>query len=770
MTATAISSRPRLGAAILVLLALVLLAALWWAPAGAGAATRLTGSGRVQDRPAAASAEEAGGAGGPRAFAVRVRNPAAYAQAKREAAAAARPGRRALAAVGGRTAVFGGLNAPGVSAAQAIAGFGERDDVTPPDTTGEIGPSAFVEITNGLVAVYSRANLALIGSPLDLATFVQDAGGAPCDPQVKFDPQTDRWFYEAIGCGSSDLGELFVGWSITPDPSNLTTGWCKFAGSGSVESSAAIDYPKLALDANHIIIGANVFNAINGSFLTAEIAVAAKPPAGALSACTPPTFTFFGSSLNPLTTQAGDLAFSPEPASVSGGAATGYVVAADFNDHASPPDSSGDNLMVWQVGGSAGTPTVNADGDIAVPGFSVPPPVPQPGTSDPIDSLDGRLTQAVAAPDPKAGGAETVWTQHTIAGDGGSVVRWYELLPATMTVRQTGTVADPAGYAFNGAIAPTLNGGAVIDYNAAGPAQLVQIKAQARAPNAPLGIMGGTLTLAASSAVDSDFSCPSQPAGQSEGSVACRWGDYAGASVDPSNPNLVWGASQVDGPTGVFTPGFGDDAQWATQIFAIAPDLPPTASFVVSPNPGTAGSPITFNAGGSSDPDGTIAGYLWSFGDGHSATGAAPAHTYNAPGTYTVTLTVIDNGGELATASQAVTVKPKPLSVRLSIPRGQTLGAALAHGLVLIVSSNQAAGAAFRLTTRVRRGGRWRALTLLVTTPRRLGAGRHRIRLRLPAAAARGLRAERAVTVYVRVSLTDAFGQRRTVTGRATLR
>ncbi len=38
---------------------------------------------------------------------------------------------------------------------------------------------------------------------------------------------------------------------------------------------------------------------------------------------------------------------------------------------------------------------------------------------------------------------------------------------------------------------------------------------------------------------------------------------------------------------------------------------PPTASFTVSPNPATAGATVTFNASGSTDPDGTVAKYEW---------------------------------------------------------------------------------------------------------------------------------------------------------------
>src|SRR4029079_14531769 len=63
-----------------------------------------------------------------------------------------------------------------------------------------------------------------------------------------------------------------------------------------------------------------------------------------------------------------------------------------------------------------------------------------------------------------------------------------------------------------------------------------------------------------------------------------------------------------------------------------------------------------FNGAGSSDPDGTIAGYAWTFGDGATGAGATPSHTYAAAGTFTVTLTVTDNSGLQGSVSHAVNV------------------------------------------------------------------------------------------------------------------
>ena len=78
---------------------------------------------------------------------------------------------------------------------------------------------------------------------------------------------------------------------------------------------------------------------------------------------------------------------------------------------------------------------------------------------------------------------------------------------------------------------------------------------------------------------------------------------------------------------------------------AVSPDQGPVAAFsATTAPPGTATS---FDASASSDPDGSIASYAWSFGDGTSQTTVGPTvtHVYAKPGSFTAKLTVTDDVG-----------------------------------------------------------------------------------------------------------------------------
>ena len=84
----------------------------------------------------------------------------------------------------------------------------------------------------------------------------------------------------------------------------------------------------------------------------------------------------------------------------------------------------------------------------------------------------------------------------------------------------------------------------------------------------------------------------------------------------------------------------------------------PTASFSITPTAPQTGQSVQFDASGSSDPDGTIAGYEWDLdGDGvYETTGKSAARTYTDAGTITIRLRVTDSDGDKQTATGGLTV------------------------------------------------------------------------------------------------------------------
>lgn len=83
---------------------------------------------------------------------------------------------------------------------------------------------------------------------------------------------------------------------------------------------------------------------------------------------------------------------------------------------------------------------------------------------------------------------------------------------------------------------------------------------------------------------------------------------------------------------------------------------PPSASFTLNPSMGDAPLQVTFDASGSSDSDGSITAYDWSFGDGQDASGVTASYTYTSAGSYRVSLTVTDDSGMTDSTSSTVTV------------------------------------------------------------------------------------------------------------------
>jgi YVTN family beta-propeller protein len=86
-----------------------------------------------------------------------------------------------------------------------------------------------------------------------------------------------------------------------------------------------------------------------------------------------------------------------------------------------------------------------------------------------------------------------------------------------------------------------------------------------------------------------------------------------------------------------------------------APNRPPVAH-AGGPYTANVGKAVIFDGSASYDPDGDPLQYAWTFGDGSNGTGASSSHSYAAPGTYQVTLTVTDGRGGKSSDTTTATV------------------------------------------------------------------------------------------------------------------
>ncbi|HEX9547775.1 MAG TPA: hypothetical protein VF942_10580, partial [Acidimicrobiales bacterium] len=525
-----------------------------------------------------------------------------------------------------KATIFNNINQPGITAAD------EGACCTPPDTTGSIGPNHYVEMVNNLVRVFDRSLNRV--SDADLGTFTgTPAGLSTSDPQVQWDSQGNRWLYAAVAFATGN-NYLLLGWSKTADPSDLVNGWCHY---GIFTANLLQDYPKLGHDNNYLLVGTNEYDdrTAGFAFVTANIWALPKPASGDAS-CAVGSSSHFADPTHVLLNADGSVAFTPVPVNTSDSSNAGYIVAA--HSPASPPVGAQTKVMAWHIVKGSGGPQLVQDGDLRVQSFNIPPPIPQPGPT--LDSLDARLTQAVGHIDPDAGNAEAVWAQHTVVSTTSrSVVRWYEFIPSQLKVRQQGEISSATDYIFNGAIAPSILGNdAALFYDRANASLTPVIGAVSRTHGDPLSTMGSELLIGSSVAADTDLSC-SAPYGP-----PCRWGDYSGASPDPTTAGVVWGSNQLNGPT------FFGYPQWATRNFALTATVFPDFKLGISPTgrvatpPGSATYTVTITDQGGFNGSVTL------------SAGGLPAGTTAAfspnPAITTSTLTLTTSGSTAAGTSQ----------------------------------------------------------------------------------------------------------------------
>jgi PKD repeat protein len=236
----------------------------------------------------------------------------------------------------------------------------------------------------------------------------------------------------------------------------------------------------------------------------------------------------------------------------------------------------------------------------------------------------------------------------------------------------TGTGVNPThSYAVAGTFTVSLT---VTDANGLASATASTTATISSAPNeAPVANAGGPYTGTAGSAVQFDGSGSSDPDGNLPLTYAWNFGDGGTATAPTPTHTYASAGTYTVTLTVRDARGLSSAGDTTSATVAERPNQTPVAK-PGGPYSGIPGTAVQLNGTASSDPDGNLPlTYSWNFGDGTTGTGATPTHTYNAAGTFIISLTVTDAKG-LSSSPATVTATIS------SVLRGDTFSRVVSQG------------------------------------------------------------------------------------------
>jgi hypothetical protein len=428
----------------------------------------------------------------------------------------------------------GSVSALGIDTAASIGGVPVDPNarVAPPDTTGDLGPNHYVQWVNLRYSIYTLTRDAanaitgfnLVGGFPKNGNVVWQGFGGRCesdndgDPIVQYDQLANRWVLTQFAVSGTPYTQC-VAVSTGSDPTGT---YHRYAFSYSRDFN---DYGKMGVWPDGYYIAYNMFKS-GRSFSGNKVCALERDKmligAAARQAC-----------VNTSTSH-----HSLEPADLEGSA----LPPAGTPNLLLSMTSTSLNFWRYAVNWTAGTGTLTGPTAIAgVAAFSRTcgggTCIPQPGTSQQLDSLADRLMYRLSY--RNFGTRESLLINHSVASGGGSGIRWYELsnasaktmANATPVLRQQGTYAPSSDYRWMGSAAMDKTGGIAVGYNVSSSTVKPSIRYAYRGPADTLGVLGNETSILAGPGVQT-----------SQTSSLSRWGDYSMLSVDP-----------VDGCTMVFT-------------------------------------------------------------------------------------------------------------------------------------------------------------------------------------------------------------------------
>jgi PKD repeat protein len=150
------------------------------------------------------------------------------------------------------------------------------------------------------------------------------------------------------------------------------------------------------------------------------------------------------------------------------------------------------------------------------------------------------------------------------------------------------------------------------------------------------------------------------------------WSFGDGGTSTLQNPTHQYASDGTYTATLTVTDNKGASDSDTASVSVSTSDLVADAS---GPSSGCTGDPVSFS--GSATGGCSPYSYSWSFGDGGSSTQQNPSHTFNNPGTYTVTLTVTDNIDQTDSDTISIIIEDCLLNVDAHGPYYGTVGIAI---------------------------------------------------------------------------------------------
>jgi hypothetical protein len=565
------------------------------APVAQGAAAAVTW---LRPGPAVTPAAPSAGVSGASATALVVppfhpRDSAALAQAKREAGVAASGAGVPVVPVRLAGAPAASLpvetSFPVMSLEGQYQALGNNADqlVAPPDTQLAAGPTDLVEAINSSLSVWAKTG----GNPLkvsDLNTFFPVPDGYSfTDPRVIYDSASGRWFVsglsfnESPGTVSTGSSQTYLAVSASADP---TGSWTPYTVTSNT-SGTLYDQPKLGISGDQVVLSWNDYGSGGTTFSGEETWVLNKADllAGSLGAAQ----RLLGPDMS---------RFGLAPAQPYSASDTIYLVYNNADGVNASENQGTPTLGVLLV---SGVPGVGAgasyqEWDPGLLATTAPPSAAQPNGVAAISTDDDRILGAVwqngilwaSANDGCVPGGDSTTR---------ACMRLIEVSTSgsAPTVLQDFDLGASGGYLYYPAVAVDPTGNAFVSFTSSSSSQ----DATAQGVGLAGGQASGLTALVTVQAGQATFDiCASQAdCGSGGPNNSNRWGDYSGATPDPSNPGMVWLTAEYAASGN----GFFNGLDWGTATGEVTLNACP-ATPTPQPGPGLTGAhqiflPVVFN-------------------------------------------------------------------------------------------------------------------------------------------------------------------------------